>query len=183
MSLFSKCSNLFSQKCKILFFQSSPIKFIRFLCGCIVNLLKGNLQSIKRHHMAKFQSQVRLLFLKRITWKQGRDILGSQRGLELIKIILLPSIPICLDMVQFVLVPASVYNKRLITQSVTKQELSKYQPSQNPTYQVDSLKKDINRKLFSKADSLVDKNLSCPRIKLSNSQTLFLDGVESGISL
>ena len=84
---------------------------------------------------------------------------------------------------QFVLVSASVYNKSLITQSVTKQELTKYQPLQNPTYQVDSLKKEINKKLFSKAVSLVDKIVSCPRIKLSNTQTLFLDGVETGISL
>ena len=38
-------------------------------------------------------------------------------------------------------------------------------------------------KLFSKVDSLVDKILSCPRIKLSNSQTLILDGVETGIFL
>ena len=86
-------------------------------------------------------------------------------------------------MEQFVLVPASVYNKSLITQSVTKQELPKYQPLQNPTYQVDSLKKEINKKLFSKADSLVDKILSCPRIKLSISQTLIFDGVETGILL
>ena len=86
-------------------------------------------------------------------------------------------------MEQFVLVPASVYNKSLITQSVTKQELPKCQPSKNPTYHVDSLKKDINKKLFSKGDSLVDKILSCPRIKLSNSQTLILDGVETGVFL
>ena len=78
----------------------------------------------------------------------------------------------------FFLVPASVYN-----QSVTKQELPKYQPSQNPTYQVDSLKKEINKKLFSKADPLVDKTLSCPCTKLSNSQTLILDGVETRNSL
>ena len=78
---------------------------------------------------------------------------------------------------QFVLVPASVYNKSLITQSVTKQELPKYQPSQNPTYQIDSLKKEMNKKLFSKSDSLVDKILSSPRIKLSNSETLIFDGV------
>ena len=84
---------------------------------------------------------------------------------------------------QFVIVPTSVYNKSLSTQSVTKQELPKYQPSQNPTYQIDSLKREINKKLFSKAHSLVDKILSCPRIKLSNSQTLFLDGVETGIFL
>ena len=40
----------------------------------------------------------------------------------------------------------------------------------------------MNKKLFSKADSLVDKILSCPRIKLSNSQTLVLNGVGTGIS-
>ena len=84
---------------------------------------------------------------------------------------------------QFVLVPASVYNKCLITQSVTKQELPKYQPSQNPTYQIDPLKEEINKKLFSKEDSLLDKILSCPRIKLSKSQTLILDGVETGFFL
>ena len=81
---------------------------------------------------------------------------------------------------QFVLVPTSVYNKSLITQSVTKQEIPKYQPSQNPTCQVDSLKKEINKKLFSKADSLVDKIMSYPRIKLSNSQSSLLHGVEAG---
>ena len=86
-------------------------------------------------------------------------------------------------MEQFVLVPASMYNKKVITQSVTKQGLPKYQPSQNSTYQVDSLKREINKKLFSKANSLVDKILSCPGIKLSNSQPLILDGKETGISL
>ena len=75
---------------------------------------------------------------------------------------------------KFVLVPASVYNKSLIAQSVTKQQLLKYQPSQNPTYQIDSLKEEINKELFSKADSLVDKILSCSRIKLSNSETLII---------
>ena len=86
-------------------------------------------------------------------------------------------------MEQFVLVPASVYNKSLITQLVTKQELPKHQPSQNPTYQVDSPKKEINKELFFKADFLVDKILSCPRTKLSNSQNLILSGVETGIFL
>ena len=86
-------------------------------------------------------------------------------------------------MEQFVHVPASVYNKSLITQSVTKQEHPKYHHSKNPSYQIDSLKKEINKKLFSKADSSVDKFLSWPRIKLSISQTLFLDGVETGVFL
>ena len=86
-------------------------------------------------------------------------------------------------MEQSVPVLASVYNKSWITQSVTKQELPEYQPSHNPTYHIDSLKKEINKKLFFKADSSKDKILSCPRIKLSNSQTLILDGVKTGIFL
>ena len=63
-------------------------------------------------------------------------------------------------MEQFVLVPASVFNKSVTTQSVTKQELPKYKAEQHPTYQIDSLKRDINKKLFGKADTLIDKVLS-----------------------
>ena len=84
-------------------------------------------------------------------------------------------------MEQFVLVPASVYNKSVTTHSVTKQELPKYKAEQPPRYQIDSLKKDINKKLFGKADTLIDKILSCPRIKLPKSQTIILDGVDSGM--
>ena len=83
-------------------------------------------------------------------------------------------------MEQFVLVSASVYNKSVTTQSVTKQELPKDKAEQPPTYQIDFLERDINRKLFGKADTLIDKIFSCSRIKLSNLQTVFLDGVENG---
>ena len=69
-------------------------------------------------------------------------------------------------MEQFVLVPASVYNKRVTTQYITKQELPKNKAEQPPTYQIDSLKRDINKKLFCKTDTLIDKILSCSRIKL-----------------
>ena len=69
-------------------------------------------------------------------------------------------------MEQFVLVPASVYNSSVTTQSVTKQELPKYRAEQPPMYRIDSLKRDINKKLFGKADTLTDKSLSCSRIKL-----------------
>ena len=74
-----------------------------------------------------------------------------------------------------------LYNKSVTTQSVTKQELPKYKAEQPPTYQIDSLKRDINKKLFGKADTLYDKILSCSRIKLSNSQTIILDGVDTGV--
>ena len=176
-SLYSPSVPIIFHKCKNFFLQAWPKHFIAFLCECIINLLEGNLQSPKRHHVAKFQNKVRLLSLKRSTWKQRRNLLASEKGL------LLPSLTICLDMEQFLLVPASTYNKNFITQSVAKQELPKYQLSQNPTYQIDSPKKEINKKLLSKADSLVDKILSCPRIKLSSSQTLFLDGIETGLFL
>ena len=87
-------------------------------------------------------------------------------------------------MQQFVLIPASVYhnnNKSLNTQAATTQELPKNQAEQNPTYQIHSPRREINKKLFAKADSSVDKISSCVRIKLSNSQTLKLEGVETGV--
>ena len=84
-------------------------------------------------------------------------------------------------MEQFVLVPASVYNKSGTTQSVTNQEFPKYKAEQLPTFQIDFLKSDINKKLFGKADTLIDKILSCSRIKLSTSQTIILDGVDTGL--
>ena len=84
-------------------------------------------------------------------------------------------------MEQFVLVPASVYNKSVTTQSVTKQELLKGTAEQPPAYQIDSLKRDINKKLFGKVDTLIDKTLSCSHVELSNSQTISLDGVDTRV--
>ena len=74
-----------------------------------------------------------------------------------------------------------MYNKSVTTQSVTKQELSKYKAEQPPMYQTDSLKRDINKKLFGKEDTPIDKILSCSRIKVSNSQTIILDYVDTGV--
>ena len=82
---------------------------------------------------------------------------------------------------QFVLFPASVSNKNVLTQSVTKQEIPKYKTQQPPAYQIDSLTRDVNNKLFGKADTLIDKILSCSRIKLSSSLTIVLDGVDTGV--
>ena len=46
----------------------------------------------KKHHVTKIQGEVPLLSLKRTTWKQRRDILASERGLQLIKVITPPVI-------------------------------------------------------------------------------------------
>ena len=60
-------------------------------------------------------------------------------------------------MEQFVLAPASVHNiKRLNTRTVATQELPKYPAEKNPTDQIDSLEKEMNKKIFAEADSLVD---------------------------
>ena len=69
----------------------------------------------------------------------------------------------------------------MTTQSLTKQEFPKYSVEQPPTYQIDSLKKDINKKLFGEADTLIDKILSCSRIKLSKLQTKILNGADTGV--
>ena len=84
-------------------------------------------------------------------------------------------------MEQIVLVPVSVFNKSVTEQCVTKQELPKYKAEQLPTYQIDS--RNINKKLFGKVDTLIDKSSSCCRIKPSNAQTivLILDGVDTGV--
>ena len=87
-------------------------------------------------------------------------------------------------MEQFVFVTVPVCNNTTSKiKSVTKQELAKFETNQNPTHQTHSLKEEINKKLFAKADFLVGKIFSCPCIKLSNSQTLKLDDVQTGVLL
>ena len=88
----SKCSNRFPAIKKSHFLQSCPKEFIRFLCECIVNLLKGNLQTIKRHLVVKFQDKFWLLLLKRTIWKQRRNVLLSEKGLQLTAVITPPII-------------------------------------------------------------------------------------------
>ena len=160
-----------------------PKTVIWFLCECMTNLLKGNLQSIKDITRQNFEARFDFCLQNVQLGSKEGTFWRPKEGYSSLKLLLLPSLTMCLHMEQIVLVPASVCNKSLTTQSVTKQEFPNYQPSQNPTYQDDSLKKEINKKSFSKVDSLVDKNMSCPRIKLSNLQTLISDGVETEIFL
>ena len=157
-----KVFQLFSCKCKSLFLHSCPKELICFLCKCWVNLLKANLQSIKWHHLTNFQNEVWLLCLKRLTWKQKRDLLASEKNASSLKSLPLPSSVIYPDMEQFVLVPVSVHNnKNLSIQSFVSCQAgtSKMSSFTKPTYQVDPLKKVLNNKLSAKGDSLVEKIL------------------------
>ena len=54
---------------------------------------------------------------------------------------------------------------------------------QTPNYHKNSLKKEINQQLITSAFPLVNKILESPRIKLSNSNTLILDGLETSVLL
>ena len=75
----------FSRKCKSLFLHSCPKQFIRFLCDCIVNLLNGNLQSIKRHQVTKCQTQFDCFFYKNhLEAKKGGSVI--QKMLLFLKI-------------------------------------------------------------------------------------------------
>ena len=67
----------------------------------------------------------------------------------------------------------------MTVQSVAHQELPKYKAEQPPTYQIHSLKRAINQKVCT--DNLIDKILSSYLIKLSISQTIILDGVDTGV--
>ena len=141
---------------------------------------------MKRHHMTKFQSKVRLPSVKSINWKQRRKVLAFDNVLKLIKAVFLPVInhlswygAVCFRL-RF-----SVQQKQecdfLNSYTAGASKLSSGTEFHVPNYQIDSLKKEINEKLFAKADFLVDKILCCPRIKLSNTQTLLLAGVETGV--
>ena len=93
------------------------------------------------------------------------------------------SLVIYLEMEQIVLLPLSVYNSSNNSTIVTKQELPKYKPEQTPTYHKDTLKKENNQQLSTSASLLLNKILESPRIKLSNSITLILDGRDTGVLL
>ena len=76
-----------------------------------------------------------------------------------------------------------VYNGSNSPTIVTKQELPKYKPEQTPTYQKDRFKKEINQYPSRSVSLLVNKTLESPLIKLSNSDTLILNGIETGVLL
>ena len=127
----------FSPKCKIQFLQNSPNEFIRFLSECVRNLLHGNLHDLKKEQVLKYRKQIHSLFLVRTTWKNS----VYKKGLLLINTIS----PFVISE-HFVLVPFSVYNSNIIKPTVvTKKELPTYQSEEKSTYQIESVKKDINK--------------------------------------
>ena len=176
----------FSLACKIQILKTCPKEFIRFLSECIVNLLQGNLSEVKGRQVLKHRDEIHELSLKRTTWKQRRSLLSSQKGVLLIKTISSPSSLINyleIEMELFVLVLFFVYNSSNNPTIVTKQDLPKYKTTETPAYHKDTSKKVNNQQLSTSASPLVNKILESPRIKLSNSNTLILVGIETGVLL
>ena len=87
-------------------------------------------------------------------------------------------------MEQFVSVLLSLYKNNTNNPTVvTKQELPQYKTDQNPTYQKTTVKKEGIQHLISSATLLLNKFLEFPRLKLSNSNAINLDGIETGLLL
>ena len=157
-------------------FPSSPKKLIRFLCECIVKVLKGNLQSIKRRHMIKFQYPMRLVPLKRITWKH----MASEKGLQLIKGIPPSVINHLPSHGKIVLVPAFVHNKSLVVRQLQSMSFQSIQLNNFPQTTLILLKRKEKTKSFVQNKTLLSANF-CPVIVSISQFGRFLDGVEAGV--
>ena len=176
----------FSLACKIQFLKTCPKEIIRFLTEFSVNLLQGNLSEAKKETRPKVQRQNsptvfkknNLEATKKSTFVAKRDYCSEKQ---------FPPSPssliICLEMEQFVLLRLSVHNSSNSPTIVTKQKLPKYKPEQTPTYHKDTLKKEVDQQLSTSASPLINKYLKSPRIKLSTSNTLILDGIDTGVLL
>ena len=156
---------------------------IRFLSKCIVNLLQGNLSEVIKvtcqSTETKFTNcleEEQLGHNEEVYFRRKKDYCPHKKFPP-------SSLVICLEMEQFVLVPLSVYNSNNNPTIVTKQELPIYKPEQSPTYQKDTIKKEINQSVTTSATPLLNKKLESSRIKLSNSNKLILHGIETGLML
>ena len=87
------------------------------------------------------------------------------------------------EMEQSVLLLLSVYNSRNNPTVVTRKKPPEYKPEQIPTFRKDTLKNEINQQLSTSAFTLFNKDLDPPCIKLSNSNTLIRNGIETDVLL
>ena len=79
ISLYFPESAIFSHKCKNVFLQSFRKEFNRFLHECIVNFSNGNQHSKETSSSEKTSKRSAIALCLKITWKQGRDFLLSQK--------------------------------------------------------------------------------------------------------
>lgn len=87
-----KLFQTFSPTFKHIFLQNCPKEFVRFLSECVVNLMRGELDSLNKSDLISYKAQLKKLVSKRTTLKERRLILGSKKGLKLIEMITPPVI-------------------------------------------------------------------------------------------
>jgi hypothetical protein len=68
------------------FLQGSKPDFVRFLCECVANILKGTV-AVNKTYLVAFEPEIRQLCKKTLPNPVRRDILCGKRGLKLIRTI------------------------------------------------------------------------------------------------
>ena len=182
-NLSSSSDRFFSSKCCCLFLHWFPKRISRFFRECVLSLLRGNIQSIKGHHVGKFCEEVRLVSPKKWAWKQRRNFLASERSIRLKKVRVLLLIKNFKkqwsSLISFLLLRTTKTSLRNQLRSTDLQiiELNKV-PSTEWTRS-----NWENKRLFANADWPLDPILSCPGSKFSNWQSMFLDAAEKRVLL
>ena len=123
-SLLSNCFNYFPTKAKIF-----PFSLARKV-SCVVNKSQRKPAKHKKTSRDKKSKTIFDYFLLKESFGSKKGTFCTpKKSCDFNKSLLFPSLALCLDMKQFDLVNVSVYNsnKSLDSQSVTKQELAKYQ--------------------------------------------------------
>ena len=160
----------FSRKGETLFLQSYP----KSLSGFSANVKKS-----AQKKPAKLEKTWRGQFSKQssVAVSKNNNLEGKKGRFGIWKIVKTHRSKYSSRQYPFVLTWSSFFSSMLLcttktnlnTQAVTKQELPRNWV--DPIYQNDSLKKEVNKKLFAKEEILLDKILSCPRVKLLYSHT------------
>lgn len=92
-------------------------------------------------------------------------------------------------MEQFVLIPVSLYDQQFKTSDTSTLKVLDLKEQQIepqidiPSPNLESVYKEINSKLKSNVNSFTNKILSSPRIKISDSNKILLDGRDTGVSI
>lgn len=61
--------------------------FIRFIVECVVNLVEGNFVKARKQQYEKFKAILKTLTDKKLTRYQQRTLITSDKGLQLLKVL------------------------------------------------------------------------------------------------
>ena len=157
--LLFRCFNQFAASAKVV----SPVlsKIIHLVTMSFPGKSAQKRPAKKGRRVAKIQNETWLSFWKKNKLEAKECFFWhSKTTYSTKKSIFFPSTTICLNMKQFVVVPASEYSESLTAQSITN---SKQSGTTKPICQIELLKK--KEKLFAKADPVLQIILFCPQKK------------------